>query len=221
MNSSRKTKTTAAMVITIVIASPPASVRPQDRRNMRSPSLASSAKPSSHGRPHAARHDSRSCVTPPNCTRAARRASSTVSPRRRPSSSAISRWAAISWSKSDSRSPGRRNPRMRAAIVWKNASTTQFPVCGCNTRPITPATRSQFCGLGLQLLPAGLRQGIELGLAVVVGHAPLCLDPFLLNQADQAQVDGPLVHDQGAFPDLLDATERSRSRAAARGAPTF
>jgi hypothetical protein len=31
-------------------------------------------------------------------------------------------------------------------------------------------------------------------------------DPFLLHQADQAQVDGPLVHDQGTLPDLLDAT---------------
>ena len=96
------------------IASPPTSVSPHDRRSMRRPSLPSSQKVSTHGRPRAARAASRNCATPPNSSRASRRACSRLMPRRTLSSSAIARCSSSSWSKSASLAAGRRKSRIRA-----------------------------------------------------------------------------------------------------------
>ena len=49
-------------------------------------------------------------------------------------------------------------------------------------------------GFGDELFPARLRNGIELGFAIVLRRAPLGLDPALLHQADEAEIDGALVH---------------------------
>ena len=56
-----------------------------------------------------------------------------------------------------------------------------------------------------QLLAALARDGVELGLAVVVGDAPFGGDPAPLLQADECGVDGPLVQQHLLAADLFDA----------------
>jgi hypothetical protein len=56
-----------------------------------------------------------------------------------------------------------------------------------------------------ELFLAGLGDGVEPGLAIVLRYAPLRLDPFLLHQANQAEINGALVYLQRLFAHLLDA----------------
>ena len=116
-NVSQMVKMDAPSPMVIAIASPPTSVSPHDLRNMRNPSVPSSQKVSSQGRPRAARTASRNCVTPPSSSRASRRASSGLMPRRTFSSTAIARCVSSSWSKSASPAAGRTSSRSRANTV--------------------------------------------------------------------------------------------------------
>ena len=70
---------------------------------------------------------------------------------------------------------------------------------------MTPEMRSQFVGLLRQLAAAGLRDGVELGFAVVLGGAPARRDPALMLKPHERRVDGALVQLQGVVADLLDA----------------
>jgi hypothetical protein len=61
-------------------------------------------------------------------------------------------------------------------------------------------------GFNSQLLSAGTGDGVELRPAAVFGCAPCCRDPFFLDEAYQAEIDGSLVDRKGALADLLDTT---------------
>jgi hypothetical protein len=59
-------------------------------------------------------------------------------------------------------------------------------------------------GLHLDLLPAKLAQGIELGTAASLGGAPFRLDPFPLVKPEQRGIDGSLVHGQRVAAHLFN-----------------
>jgi hypothetical protein len=60
-------------------------------------------------------------------------------------------------------------------------------------------------GFGLKLFAAGFGDGVEAGLAIVFGSAPLGGDPSLVEEADEGGVDRALVDLERFFADLLDA----------------
>ena len=70
---------------------------------------------------------------------------------------------------------------------------------------MTPTMRFQFSVSLRQLAPAGLRDRVELRLAIVLGDAPARRNPTLMLEPHQRRVHGALVELQQVVADLLDA----------------
>ena len=60
-------------------------------------------------------------------------------------------------------------------------------------------------GVSASCLRPALSDGVELGLAIVAGGAPLGRNPSALLQADERGVDGALVQQDFVAADLLNA----------------
>ena len=71
----------------------------------------------------------------------------------------------------------------------------------------------------LELLAPGARQAIELGLAVVVRHAPFGGDVALLLELEQGGIERAVVEREMVARWSARCAGRSRSRAAARASP--
>ena len=72
-------------------------------------------------------------------------------------------------------------------------------------------------GFEVELLLAETGDGVEAGLAIVVGGAPLGFDPALLLEAEKGSVDGAFVELKNVFTELLDAAGDSEAMEWAHG----
>src|SRR5579862_5032304 len=59
-------------------------------------------------------------------------------------------------------------------------------------------------GLGFELLPAALREGVELGAAVVLSRTPLRLDPAGALQAPEGREQRTRIHAKNSIAGLFD-----------------
>src|SRR5947209_464840 len=60
-------------------------------------------------------------------------------------------------------------------------------------------------GFRSELFPAGARDRVELGAAVVLARAPLALNPAFLLEPEQRRIDGALIERERSLRDLFDA----------------
>src|ERR1039458_5233697 len=179
-------------------------VKPASRRSVRNEYRRSCSKVSKNGTPRTARCSSLICVNPPNSNRAARWACCGLMPARIWSSVSMARCEFNSSSRSESSSEARNQARKRATIRLSRASMelpprTELQQSSNHARDSLPILR-----FGDKLFAAGFRDGIELGFPVVLRCAPLSSNPALLNKPDQAEINGPLIHEQRFLADLLD-----------------
>src|SRR5262249_32921331 len=131
---------------------------------------------------------------PPIAIRARRQASSEVSPSAIPSSTLRSRWNRSSSSSSLSTWRRRKIDRTRSGAV--NHQCSSFTVLrlrerddlGDRGRQPLPVRR-----LGLELLPAQPREGVELRFPVVLGRLPLRLDPAFLLELVERRIERALA----------------------------
>src|SRR5688572_11436464 len=189
------------------IATPPTMVRPGYFTSMRPPIFRSNTRAARPGRPRRSRWACLAPATLPIRTSAWRRASSGVMPARMLSSVCRSMWLCSSSANSRSPAPGRTKPAIldhHARSVLMTALTSLVFARRQEARHdrgrLGPLPR-----IALDLFPAGLGELVELGLAVVVGHAPRGADqPFLL-QLEQSRVERAVVDRQLPSARLLDA----------------
>ena len=85
-----------------------------------------------------------------------------------------------------------------------------------STRATAAVMRSQFSVSTCELALSGPGQPVELGFAVVVGHAPLGGDPALLLEPVQRRIERALVDAQDVLRRSAESAARCPSRAAAR-----
>src|SRR3954454_8534449 len=180
-------------------------VKPASLRSVRNVYRRSWRSVSIKDRLRTSRCASRSCVSPPNSKRAARSASGAAIPERIFSSTNMDLWDSNSASRSRSRWELRNKALIREAICFSHVNMR------LSLRPQLQQSSDHaghafpVLGFGNQLLTAALRNGVELGLAVVLRCAPFGLNPTLLNKTDQAEIDRPLIHEQRFVAQLLNA----------------
>src|SRR5688500_4884647 len=144
----------------------------------------------------------------PKARRAARRASSGRMPRRMFWSASISRWNRISSSYSCStrprRSAARSQPRT-AAYSAKGCMGHRAGSGGAEDQLDRLGVVAPLGGLGAQRARAEGGEAVVLGLAVVLGDAPLAGDEAAILEADEGGVDGPLADVERVPRQVADA----------------
>src|ERR1022692_4383457 len=97
----------------------------------------------------------------------------------------------------------RKNARVRAAIALSPVNM-ELPRGDPQQTFDHAGNPLPVLSFGDELFTAGLRNGVELGLPVILRRTPRSLNPTLLHQADKAEIDGSLVHQQRFLAELLD-----------------
>ena len=147
---------------------------------------------------------SRTLTTPPKSRRAVRRASSGARPCFSYSAARVSRWscslhrARARWSRVDRRRAvcgqrASRRPGMASASWPESFFGSYGSVRRARTRATAAAVRSQLAVSTASRFWPALRQPVELGLAVVVGHAPGGTDEALLFEPMERRIERALI----------------------------
>src|SRR5579864_230293 len=148
---------------------------------------------------------SRVCSIPPRLTSALRRASSCGMPLPMLASVSFSRWKRSSSESSASRLVFLKNLNSLFKLDMAPPPSSTLLQDQCNSgRQTFPLT--QFF---LELFGACGSQFVELGTAIVVGDAPLGIDPASLLQSRQCGIQRSLAHLKSFLGNLLDALGNS------------
>ena len=132
------------------------------------------------------------------------------------SSMAISRCAAISASRSASR--GGFETKNACGPDARRSALIEFSFGGHGEDADHHVRQSlPVGGVFLKLLAAAAGDGVELGLAIVVGGAPFGVDPSALLEADEGGVDGALVEQDLVSAGLLNAAGNAVAVLSAHG----
>src|SRR5690348_1298891 len=134
-----------------------------------------------------------------------RRASAGDIPPRIFSSASMFRWASSSLSNSASSRRNENKPAIRDAILRREANMALPPMSKLHYAADYSGNALPIFRFDRELLPAGSRERIESGLAVIFAGAPFRGDPAALEQSDERGVNRSLIETQGVFADLLDS----------------
>src|ERR1043166_7668159 len=183
---------------------------PGARRSRRTAKRASGARLSSWATPRASCTSSRYRCVPPKRSKAARRASAAVMPRRVFSAVSISIWKANSSLSSAAKRARRRNSarmRVSAARAWCSMESA----LGREDEPDRADESVPGRELLSQRASSGGGEPVVLRAPAVLGDAPLRIDPAPLLEPDERRVDGALPYLQRVLGELLDAVGESPS----------